>query len=45
MTTIYLMQCIELIRLLKHEVMVVDEWYDDGPQDLFTVSLYIKIKI
>lgn len=29
-------------RSLKHEVMVVDEWHDKGPQDLVTVSLCIQ---
>lgn len=29
-------------RSLKHEVMVVDEWHDNGPQDLVTVSLCIQ---
>ena len=31
--------------LLKHEVMVVDEWQDNGPQDLVTVSLCVQIDI
>lgn len=29
-------------RSLKHEVMVVDEWHDNRPQDLVTVSLCIE---
>ena len=29
--------------MLKHEVMAVDEWHDNGPQDLITVSLCIQI--
>jgi hypothetical protein len=33
------------IIMLKHEVMVADEWHDNGPQDLVTVSLCIKIAI
>ena len=31
--------------ILKHEVMAVDEWHDNGPQDLVTVSLCNKIAI
>jgi hypothetical protein len=31
------------IIMLKHEVMMADEWYDNGPQDLVTVSLCIQI--
>jgi hypothetical protein len=31
--------------MLKHEVMVADEWHNNGPQDLVTVSLCIKINI
>ncbi len=30
------------IILLQHEVMVVDEWHNNGPQDLVTVSLCIQ---
>jgi hypothetical protein len=30
------------IIMLKHEVMVADEWQDNGPQDLVTVSLFIQ---
>ncbi len=30
------------IIMLQHEVMVVDEWYNNGPQDLNTVSLCIQ---
>ncbi len=26
------------IIMLQHEVMVVDEWHNNGPQDLITVS-------
>ena len=33
------------IIMLKHEVMETDEWYDNGPQDLITVSLCIQIAI
>ncbi len=28
--------------VLQHEVMVVDEWHNNGPQDLCTVSLCIQ---
>ena len=31
--------------MLIHEVMPADEWHDNGPQDLVTVSLCIKIAI
>ena len=31
--------------MLKHEVMAVDEWHDNGPQDLITVPLCIQIVI
>jgi hypothetical protein len=31
--------------MLKHEVMAVDEWHGNGPQDLVTVSLCIEIAI
>ena len=31
--------------MLKDEVMAGDEWHDNGPQDIVTVSLYIKIAI
>ena len=31
------------IIMLKHEVMAVDEWHDNGPQDLVTVFLCIQI--
>jgi hypothetical protein len=31
--------------MLKHEVMLADEWHDNGPQDLATVSLCIQIAI
>ncbi len=30
------------INMLQHEVMVVDEWHNNGPQDLVTVSLCIQ---
>ncbi len=30
------------IFMLQHEVMVVDEWHNNGPQDLVTVSLCIQ---
>ena len=33
------------IIMLKHEVMVADEWHDNGPQDFGTVSLCIQIDI
>ena len=33
------------IIMLKHEVMAVNEWHDNGPQDLVTVSLCIQIGI
>jgi hypothetical protein len=29
--------------MLKHEVMAVDEWYVNGPQDLVTGSMRIQI--
>ncbi|KAK5919027.1 hypothetical protein CgunFtcFv8_022957 [Champsocephalus gunnari] len=29
------------IIMLQHEVMVVDEWHNNGPEDLVTVSLCI----
>ena len=29
--------------MLKHEVMAADAWYDNGPQDLATLSLCIQI--
>ncbi len=28
--------------MLQNEVMVVDEWHNNGPQDLVTVSLCIQ---
>ena len=31
--------------MLKHEVRPADEWHDNGPQDLVTVSLCIQIAI
>ena len=31
--------------MLKHEVMAVDEWHNNGPQDLSAVSLCIQIAI
>jgi hypothetical protein len=31
--------------MLKHEVMAADEWHDNGPKDLVTVSLCIQIAI
>ena len=31
--------------MLIHEEIVVDEWHDNGPQDLVTVSLCIQIAI
>jgi hypothetical protein len=31
--------------MLKHDVMAEDEWHDNGPQDLVTVSLCIQIAI
>ena len=33
------------IIMLKHEMMAEDEWHDNGPQDLITVSLFIQIAI
>ena len=33
------------INMLKHKVMVEDEWHNNGPQDLITVSLCIPIAI
>ena len=33
------------IILLKHEVMEVDEWHDNRPQDLITVYLCIQFAI
>ena len=33
------------IIMLKHEVMAAEEWHDNGPQDLVTVSLCIQIAI
>ena len=33
------------IIMLKHEVMAADEWHDNEPQDLVTVSLCIEIAI
>ena len=33
------------IIMLKHEVMAVDEWHDNGPQDLVNVYLCIQIAI
>jgi hypothetical protein len=33
------------IIMLKHEVMVADEWHDNGLQGLVTVSLCIQIAI
>ena len=31
--------------MLKHEVMAVNEWHDNGLQDLVTVFLCIQIAI
>jgi hypothetical protein len=31
--------------MLKHEVMTADERHDNGPHDLFTVSLCIEMAI
>jgi hypothetical protein len=31
--------------MLKHEVLAVDEWHNNGPQDLISVSRCIKIPI
>jgi hypothetical protein len=31
--------------MLKQEVMAVDEWHDNGPQDLITVCLCIQMVI
>ncbi len=33
---------VSCIIMLQHEVIVVDEWHNNGPQDLVTVSLCIK---
>jgi hypothetical protein len=33
------------IIILQYEVMLADEWHDNGPQDLVTVSLCIQIAI
>ena len=33
------------IIMLKHEMIAVDEWHNNGPQDLVTVSLCIQIAI
>ena len=33
------------IIMLKHEMMGVDEWHDNGTQDLIMVSLCIQIAI
>ena len=33
---------VSCIIMLQHEVMVVDEWHNNGPQDLVTVSLCIQ---
>jgi hypothetical protein len=33
------------IIMVKHDLMVADEWHDNGPQDLVTVSLVIQIAI
>ena len=33
------------IIMLKNKVMAADEWHDNGPQDLVTVPLSIKIGI
>ena len=32
----------QCIIMLQHEVMVVDEWHNNGPQDLVTVTLCIQ---
>ena len=32
-------------RSLRHEVMAADEWHDNGPQALVTVTLCIPIAI
>ena len=33
------------IIMLKYELMVEDEWHDNGPQDLVTISLFLQIAI
>jgi hypothetical protein len=33
------------IIMLKHDEMAADEWHDNGPQDLVTLSLCIQIVI
>ena len=35
----------QCIIMLKHAVIAAAEWYNNGPQDLFTVSLCIQIVI
>jgi hypothetical protein len=42
--------CVQILAMgpcimLKHEVMVADEWRDNGPQDLVTVFLCVQIAI
>ena len=34
-----------IIIMMKHEVMAADEWHDNEPQDLVTVSQCIQIDI
>jgi hypothetical protein len=36
---------VQCIIMLKHVVIAVDEWQDNGPQDLIMVSLCIQIDI
>jgi hypothetical protein len=31
--------------MLEHEVMTVDEWHNNGPPDLVTLSLCIEMAI
>jgi hypothetical protein len=33
------------IIMLKHEVMTSDEWHDNGPQDLVTLSMCVHTAI
>jgi hypothetical protein len=35
----------QCIIMLEHEVLEEDEWHDNGPQDLITVTLCIQITI
>jgi hypothetical protein len=35
----------QCIIMLKHEVMTVNEWHNNGPQDLIMVSLCVQVPI